>query len=84
MEPPPRLMKMYTLQEKKKTKGVKEYFCEDNSSKERNSVNLFESQWRKLDRFKSEFGISRSKLLRMVISEVDMSNVAEKEGELYE
>ena len=73
---------MYTLQKENKKKGVKEYFCEDSSSKERNSVNLFSSQWRELDRFKSEFGISRSKLLRMVLSEVDMSDIAEKEGGL--
>jgi hypothetical protein len=79
MEAPPRLMKMYTLQEKNKIKEVKEYFCEDRSSKERNSVNLFESQWKELDKLKEESGVSRSKALRLAISHIDLSEIIEEE-----
>ena len=71
-------MKMYTLQKKNKTKGVKEYFCEKRSSKKRNSVNLFESQWKELDKLKEESGVSRSKIIRLVLSQANLSELNEE------
>ena len=69
---------MYTLQEKKRGEGVKEYFCEEKPSKKRNSVNLFESQWKELDRIKKESGINRSKALRLTLSRVNLSELIEE------